>query len=85
MVESRENGVVVIHGKSQGFLGLPVRHEMVDDPQMGVCKEMTTAWLPTPDELAALNAGAAVNVHIRTGDVQGLPAPMLVDVGPVPS
>lgn len=61
---------VRVHGKSQGFLGLPVNHVREDD---GV-NVMETAWTPTPDELSALNAGANVTVSIW-GD---LPPPMLV-------
>jgi len=41
---------------------------------------MTSAWVPSPEELAALNAGAAIEVTI-----DGVtPSPMLVTVAPVP-
>lgn len=81
-VSNVPGGEVRVHGKSQGFMGLPVRHETVIDPQMGECNEMTCAWLPTPEELRLLNEGAAVHVHIRGWTN---PPPMLVDVGEVPS
>lgn len=69
-----------ICGKSQGFLGLPIRDEMVDDKAGGICNSMITAWTPTPEELERLKAGA--NVHVRI--LGTMPPPMLVDVGEVP-
>lgn len=41
---------------------------------------MVTAWQPTPEELARLNAGASVHLHIL-GTVH---SPPMVDVGEVP-
>lgn len=68
-------------GKSQGFLGLPVRDgQRACSVSGGVVPVMTTAWFPSPDELEALNAGAAIHVHID-GEV---PSPMMLSVGPVP-
>lgn len=46
-------------GKSQGYLVLPVRDEVVD----GV-PYMVTAWEPTPEELKLLNAGAKIHLSI---------------------
>jgi hypothetical protein len=69
-----------ICGKSQGFMGLPLRDATLDVEGVGLVNEMTSAWLPTPKELEALNAGAAVHVKIW-GNV---PAPMLVEVGEIP-
>jgi hypothetical protein len=67
---------VRIHGKQQGFLGLPVLHQTLEDgtPQMVTC------WTPTPEELVALNAGANVIV-MMLGE---LPPPLLVTVGTEP-
>jgi len=74
-------GVTRICGESQGFLGLPLRDGVrvcsVAGQQVPF---MTTAWFPNEDELAALNAGAAIHVQID-GTV---PAPMMLTVGPVP-
>lgn len=42
---------------------------------------MVTAWHPTPDELAALNAGAAV--HVRLIGVAH--PPIMVEVGEPPA
>lgn len=70
-------GVITI-GQAQGFLGLPIR--IGTDAQTGH-GTMTSAWEPTPDELAALNAGAKVHVTVLG---RGLHPPMLVAVGEVP-
>jgi hypothetical protein len=75
-------GATRIVGRSQGYFGLPIRDDAINCSVNGPdTPSMTTAWIPTPAELAALNAGAAVHVRIlgRT------PAPMAVEVGPVPS
>lgn len=66
-----------ICGKSQGFMGLPVRDETLNVEGMGLVNQMTTAWIPTPKELEALNAGAAV--HVKLWGIS--PMPMLVEVG----
>lgn len=82
MINRTEGSEVRIHGKSQGYLGLPCRHEGVIDQASG-CEvhAITTAWLPTPDELEALNKGAAV--HVQTLYLTN-PVPMMVTVGEVP-
>lgn len=68
-------------GKSQGYRGLPIRDELVEDrATKHRANRMTTAWTPTPEELARLNAGANVHVCI----LGTVPPPMLVEVGPVP-
>lgn len=68
-------------GKSQGFLGLPIRDGVREcNVAGGQVPTMTTAWLPNPDELAAINAGAAIHVSIDGTT----PAPMMLSVGPVP-
>lgn len=68
-------------GKSQGFLGLPVRDGHREcSVSGGLVPTMTTAWLPNPVELEALNAGAAIHVGIDGENV----APMMLSVGPVP-
>ena len=69
-----------ICGKSQGFMGLPIRDATLNVEGFGQVNEMTSAWLPTPEELAALNAGAAVHVKIWGNS----PPPMLVEVGEIP-
>lgn len=74
-------GTTRVCGKSQGFLGLPLRdgarHCSV---ARGEVPTMTSAWFPNPEELVAINAGAAIHVHIDGTT----PAPMMVTVGPPP-
>lgn len=78
----RITGATRIVGKQQGFLGLPIRDEVVNCPIAGPnFPVMVTAWLPTPKELDAINAGAAVHVRIYGS----LPSPMTVEVGEPPS
>ena len=75
------DGVTRVCGQSQGFFGLPLRDGQREcSVAGGVVPTMTSAWTPTPDELAALNKGASVYVHIDGST----PAPMMVSVGPVP-
>jgi hypothetical protein len=45
-----------IIGKSQGYLGLPLRDMFLDQDEAHPA--MQSAWFPTPDELRALLAGA---------------------------
>lgn len=48
-------------GESQGYLGLPLRDVLVNCSVNGEgTPAMMTAWLPTPEELEALNAGKAI-------------------------
>ncbi|WP_036292105.1 hypothetical protein [Methylosinus sp. PW1] len=76
----RIEGATRVVGKSQGYLGLPIRDGSINCTVNGpATPTMTTAWLPTQDELAALNAGASVHVEIL-GNVH---PPILVGVGPV--
>lgn len=68
-------------GKSQGYLGLPIRDEAVNCTVGGEgTPSMVTAWLPTPKELDALNAGAPVHVRI----IGSAHPPIMVEVGEVP-
>ena len=75
-------GTTRVCGKSQGFLGLPLRDGVrICSVAGGQVPTMTSAWFPTPDELAALNAGAAIHVEIDGV----MPSPMMVSVGPEPN
>jgi len=74
-------GATRVCGKSQGFIGLPLRDcARYCDVVKATVPTMTSAWFPTEQELAALNAGAAI--HVAMDGVT--PAPMMVSVGPVP-
>ncbi|MCO6386362.1 hypothetical protein [Aliihoeflea sp. 40Bstr573] len=76
-----ENATRII-GKSQGYLGLPLRDEMIVCSVNGEgTPAMVTAWQPTPDELERLNAGASV--HLRILGVAH--PPVMVEVGPTPT
>ncbi len=75
-------GATCILGKSQGYLGLPVRDEAINCTVGGdgtPC--MVTAWQPTPDELARLNAGASVHLRLL-GTAH---PPVMVEVGEAPT
>lgn len=81
MLIGRIEGATRTIGKSQGYLGLPIRDQTVDCPVNGPgTPEMVTAWLPTPDELAAINAGAAIHVRI----LGCRHPPIMLEVGPRP-
>ncbi len=65
MIIARIEGFTRELGKSQGYRGLPLRDETVVDAATGqVCNAMTTAWEPTPQELAMLNAGGKVYLQV---------------------
>jgi hypothetical protein len=81
MMSMRIAGFTRICGKAQGYLGLPVRDRIVSCPVSGRVKSMTTAWQPTPDELALLNEGSSIYVEILGPDN---PFPMMVGVGESP-
>jgi hypothetical protein len=72
-----------ICGKAQGYSGLPIRDEPVDLANAGRAERvncMVTAWEPTPEELARLNAGAPVVVRI----LGYIPPPIALEVGTAP-
>lgn len=72
----------VIIGKSQGYFGLAVNFDILHDPAQNLdVPSLTTAWQPTPNELARLNAGASVIVNII--NVVQHP-PIMVTIGNVP-
>lgn len=74
-------GFTRLLGKSQGYLGLPVRDEIFQDTAAGVeANAMRSAWEPNPDELERLNAGASVHVRLL-GTAH---PPIIVEAGPAP-
>lgn len=82
MIIGRISGATRVLGKSQGYLGLPVRDETIEEARLGPgIHSMVTAWIPNPDELQRLINGAAVHVRIL-GSVH---PPIMVDVGPEPT
>lgn len=76
----RVAGCTRVCGKDQGFMGLPLRDETLIIENVGVVNQMVSAWIPSPKELEALNAGAPV--HVKIWGVS--PAPMIVEVGDAP-
>lgn len=75
-------GATRIIGKSQGYLGLPIRDEAIHCTVGGEGTPcMVTAWQPTPDELARLNAGASVHLRLL-GTAH---PPVIVEVGEAPT
>ncbi|UWQ77367.1 hypothetical protein [Leisingera sp. M658] len=81
MQTGRVEGFTRVLGKSQGYLGLPLRDEVIECAVSGAGTPcMVAAWHPTPDELAALNRGAAVHVRIH-GTAH---PPIMLGVGPEP-
>lgn len=78
---ARIDGATRVLGKTQGYLGLPVRDEVIECPTNGPgTPAMVTAWTPTPDEIARLAAGANVLVRIL-GTAH---PPIMLDVGDPP-
>lgn len=77
----RIEGCTRVLGKSQGYLGLPLRdillHDMVNGPGTPA---MQTVWEPTPDEIAAIVAGAPVVLTVL-GTAH---PPVMVGVGEPP-
>lgn len=75
MQVKRIEGATRTLGKSQGFLGLPLRDEVVDGQAM-----MVSAWEPTPAEVIRLEAGASIIVRLW-GEHH---PPIKLEVGEVP-
>lgn len=77
---SIENATRIL-GKSQGYLGLTIRDTTIKDGVTGkTVNLMTSAWLPSPAELKALNHGASIHVQLL-GHAH---PPIIVTIGPTP-
>ena len=78
MIIKRISGTTRVLGKGQGYIGLPVRDELINCTVGGEgSPAMITAWEPTPAELARLNAGAPVLLRVLG---VGHP-PVMIEVG----
>lgn len=77
----RIRGCTRVLGKSQGYYGLPIRDVLLNDTVSGpATPAMQTVWMPTPDELAALIAGAPIMLTILgTGH-----PPVMLSIGDLP-
>lgn len=62
-------------GKSQGFLGLPIRDELTNQGPA-----MVSSWQPTPAELEQIASGAPIHIMI----LGSAHPPIIVSVGPTP-
>ena len=81
MIICRIQGATRVLGQRQGYLGLPVRDELVHDTVNGPgTPSMVTAWEPTPDEIAKINAGAPIHLRVL-GNIH---PPVLITVGEPP-
>ena len=77
----RVSGCTRVLGQRQGYLGLPIRDVVIDCSVNGPnTPAMITAWFPTPEELAAINAGAPIHLRI----VGTKHPPVMLEVGDVP-
>jgi hypothetical protein len=81
MIIKRIEGATRVLGQAQGYLGLPLRDELVHDPVNGPCTpSMVTAWEPTPDELVRINAGAPILLRL----LGRAHPPVMITVGELP-
>ena len=75
-------GATRVIGRSQGFLGLPLRDEAIHDSVFGPdTPSMVTAWEPTPEELEKLKVGAPIYLRLL-GTAH---PPVMLSVGEVPA
>lgn len=78
MIVAMIEGANRVCGKSQGYLGLPVRDETVIDKATGdIVNIMHTAWTPTPEEIEKIKNGANIIVSL----IGMNPQPLMVTVG----
>lgn len=83
-------------GRSQGFIPLPLRDDLLPDKETGTqLHTMTTAWEPAPDEIARLVNGAPlyltiygsrlpIGTPLHEHILRGGHPPVMLSVGPVP-
>jgi hypothetical protein len=78
MLNCMIDGATRVVGKSQGYIGLPIRDITINCTVNGPnTAAMETAWEPTPDELDRLCNGAKIIVRI----LGSVPPPMMLSVG----
>lgn len=77
----RIEGATRVIGKSQGYLGLPLKDVTINCTVGGEdTPAMETAWLPTPEEISAIVAGAPVILRV----LGSAHPPVMVYVGNAP-
>jgi hypothetical protein len=77
----RIEGATRVLGKSQGYLGLPLRDVVINCSVGGEqTPAMETAWLPTTEEIAAITAGAPIILRV----IGTTHPPVMLEVGSAP-
>jgi hypothetical protein len=77
----RIQGATRVIGKSQGYIGLPLRDVVINDAVNGpATPAMETAWLPSPAEIEAIVAGAPIILRVL-GTAH---PPVMLEVGEAP-
>lgn len=75
-------GATRVLGKSQGYLGLPLRDVTINCSVGGEnTPAMETAWIPLPHEIAAIAAGAPIILRIIGSEHP----PVMLEVGTPPT
>jgi hypothetical protein len=81
MIVGHIAGCTRVIGKSQGYIGLPLRDEPYHDTASDqIVSSMVSAWTPTPDELERLNKGAPLYLRVM-GKAH---PPVILNVGDPP-
>jgi hypothetical protein len=83
MINRHIDGAVRQVGKTQGFVGISVLYghqRVVYEGEEMSAATVTTAWEPTPAELARLNQGASIQIEL----LMALWPPCLITVGEPP-
>lgn len=76
-----ENATRVL-GQRQGYLGLPIRDEPVNDSVNGPgTPSMVSAWIPNPDEIDRIVRGGPIYLRLLGTDHP----PVILTVGEPPS
>jgi hypothetical protein len=65
MKPRRIAGATRVVGVDQAYIPLAIRDEVIEcGPPLGIVSAMTSEWLPTPEEIEAINRGAPVRLTI---------------------
>jgi hypothetical protein len=78
----RIEGFTRVLGERQGYLGLPVRDELINCSVGGESTpSMVTEWIPTAENVAAIMSGAPIHVRL----IGTAHPPIMVEVGEAPT
>lgn len=64
MIIGHIEGATRVLGKQQGYIGLPLRDEIINCSVSGPTPSMVTAWEPTPDEIEKIVKGAPILLRV---------------------